>query len=178
MESNGKSVNRYGEEVSCKTGPIVWGEPGTNGQHAFYQLLHQGTEIVPVEFIGFRRSQYGEDLEIDGTSSQQKLLANLLAQSLALATGQKSSNPNRRFAGNRPSSIILADRLTPETMGALLALYEAKIVFQGFLWNINSFDQEGVQLGKSLAVRFLQCMKENTEPDKGIESAILRAAQL
>ncbi len=178
MESNGKSVTRYGDKVSCKTGPIVWGEPGTNGQHAFYQLLHQGTEIVPVEFIGFRRSQYGVDLEIDGTSLQQKLLANLLAQSLALATGQKSDNPNRRFAGNRPNSFILADRLTPETMGALLALYEAKIVFQGFLWNINSFDQEGVQLGKLLAVRFLQHMKEKAEPDEGLEPAILRAAQL
>jgi len=158
MESNGKSVNRNGEKVSVATGPIVWGEPGTNGQHAFYQLLHQGTSIVPVEFIGFRQSQHEVDLKIKGTTSQQKLVANLLAQALALATGQKDTNPNRFFAGNRPSSILLADRLTPYTMGGLLALYEAKIVLQGFIWNINSFDQEGVQLGKVLANRLLDHM--------------------
>ncbi|MBV5334149.1 glucose-6-phosphate isomerase, partial [bacterium] len=110
MESNGKSVTRQGEQVALKTGPIIWGETGTNGQHAFYQLLHQGTEIVPVEFIGFRHSQYGEDLESDGSTSQQKLLANLLAQSLALAMGQENENPNRKFPGNRPNLILLADR--------------------------------------------------------------------
>ena len=158
MESNGKSVTRGGAKVSLATGPIVWGEPGTNGQHAFYQLLHQGTPIVPAEFIGFRHSQHEMDLEIKGTTSQQKLIANLLAQALALATGQKNENPNRFFAGNRPSSILLADRLEPYTMGGLLALYEAKIIFQGFIWNINSFDQEGVQLGKVLASRFLEHM--------------------
>jgi glucose-6-phosphate isomerase len=158
MESNGKSITREGEKVSCATGPIVWGEPGTNGQHAFYQLLHQGTTTVPAEFIGFRQSQYHTDQEIRGTTSQEKLAANLLAQSLALATGMKSSNPNRSFAGNRPSSVLLADRLTPYVMGSLLALYEAKIVFQGFIWNINSFDQEGVQLGKVLASHFLEHM--------------------
>jgi len=156
MESNGKSVTRNGEKVSFATGPIVWGEPGTNGQHAFYQLLHQGTTTVPAEFIGFRQSQYNRDLDIKGTTSQEKLVANLLAQSLALATGRKSSNPNRYFAGNRPSSLLLADKLTPYSMGSLLALYEAKIVFQGFIWNINSFDQEGVQLGKVLANQFLE----------------------
>ncbi|MGW8161600.1 MAG: glucose-6-phosphate isomerase [Desulfobulbales bacterium] len=155
MESNGKSVTRDGKRVSWATGPIVWGEPGTNGQHAFYQLLHQGTTIVPVEFIGFRQSQYGKDQAIMGTTSQDKLLANLLAQALALATGRQDENPNRFFGGNRPSSILLADRLDPRTMGRLLALYEAKIVLQGFIWNINSFDQEGVQLGKVLASRFL-----------------------
>jgi glucose-6-phosphate isomerase len=155
MESNGKSVNRQGEELPYQTGPIVWGEPGTNGQHAFYQLIHQGTEIIPTELIGFRYNQYQEDQIIEGTTSQEKLLANLLAQSLALATGQENDNPNRRFAGNRPSVILMADRLTPGTMGALLALYEAKVVFQGFVWNINSFDQEGVQLGKKLANRLL-----------------------
>jgi len=159
MESNGKSVTRNGEKVSFATGPIVWGEPGTNGQHAFYQLLHQGTAIVPAEFIGFRQSQHHIDLEIKGTTSQEKLVANLLAQSLALATGQRDPNPNRSFAGNRPSSILLADKLTPYTMGGLLALYEAKIVLQGFIWNINSFDQEGVQLGKVLANRFLEHMR-------------------
>ncbi|KPJ98352.1 MAG: glucose-6-phosphate isomerase [Desulfobacterales bacterium SG8_35] len=158
MESNGKSVTRNGERVSVSTGPIIWGEPGTNGQHAFYQLLHQGTTIVPAEFIGFRHCQHGMDLEVKGTTSQHKLAANLLAQALALATGRKDENPNRFFAGNRPSSILLADKLEPYTMGALLALYEAKIVMQGFIWNINSFDQEGVQLGKVLANRFLEHM--------------------
>jgi len=166
MESNGKSVSRSGESVApLKTGPILWGEPGTNGQHAFYQLLHQGTEVVPVEFIGFRHSQYGEDLEIEGSTSQQKLVANLLAQSLAMARGQENENLNRRFPGNRPSLILLADRLTPKIMGALLALYEAKIVFQGFCWNINSFDQEGVQLGKVLAGRVLDLMRGGREKD-------------
>jgi len=149
-------LTRNGEKVSGFTGPIVWGEPGTNGQHAFYQLLHQGTTVVPTEFIGFRQSQLGSDLLLKGTTSQEKLVANLLAQSLALATGRKDDNPNRFFGGNRPSSILLSDKLTPYTMGGLLALYEAKIVFQGFIWNINSFDQEGVQLGKVLANRFLE----------------------
>ncbi|MHB8810572.1 MAG: glucose-6-phosphate isomerase [Desulfobulbaceae bacterium] len=155
MESNGKSVSRSARPVAWQTGPVVWGEPGTNGQHAFYQLLHQGTTVVPVEFIGFRQSQYGMDVTVADTTSQQKLVANMLAQSLALATGQGHANPNKRFAGNRPNSVLLADRLTPQTMGALLALYENKIAFQGFCWNINSFDQEGVQLGKVLAGRLL-----------------------
>ncbi|MCW5199093.1 glucose-6-phosphate isomerase, partial [Desulfobulbus sp. F3] len=146
MESNGKQVSRLGSPVTWKTGPIVWGEPGTNGQHAFYQLLHQGTEIVPAEFIGFRRSQHGSDITVNGTSSQQKLVANMLAQSLAMAQGREHDNPNKRFSGNRPSSVLIAEQLTPYTMGALLALYENRIAFQGFCWNINSFDQEGVQL--------------------------------
>jgi glucose-6-phosphate isomerase len=168
MESNGKSVTRTGAQVAYGTGPIVWGEPGTNGQHAFYQLLHQGTVIVPAEFIGFRQSQHGIDEEIKGTTSQQKLVANLLAQSLALATGRGNDNPNRSFAGNRPNAILLADRLEPYTMGSLLALYEAKIVLQGFIWNINSFDQEGVQLGKVLAGRFLQHM-DSVRRDEAID---------
>lgn len=155
MESNGKSVTRQGRPLAWESGPVVWGEPGTNGQHAFYQLIHQGTSLVPVEFIGFRQSQYGEDLLVENTTSQEKLVANLLAQALALALGQESDNPNRRFPGNRPSSLLLAERLTPYAMGALLALYEAKVVLQGFVWNINSFDQEGVQLGKKLANRLL-----------------------
>jgi len=156
MESNGKSITRDGEKVSALTGPIVWGEPGTNGQHAFYQLLHQGTIIAPAEFIGFRQSQYADDLLLKGTTSQEKLIANLLAQSLALATGKKDNNLNRFFGGNRPSTVLLSDKLTPYSMGGLLALYEAKITFQGFVWNINSFDQEGVQLGKVLASRFIE----------------------
>lgn len=182
MESNGKSVTRLGRMVNHDTGPIVWGEPGTNGQHAFYQLLHQGTVVVPTEFIGFRRGQYGEDLLVQGTSSQEKLMANMLAQALALATGRDHDNPNRRFAGNRPSSVLIADRLTPTTMGALLALYEAKIVMQGMAWNINSFDQEGVQLGKVLAGRILDRLASRREQaDNGaaaedVEAVLLEAA--
>ena len=151
MESNGKRVNRQGEAVDFATGPIVWGEPGTNGQHAFYQLIHQSETVVPCDFIGFKKSQYEEDLNVKETTSQQKLLANLFAQSIGLATGTQSDNPNKVFPGNRPNSMLFADQLTPEIMGALLALYENKIAFQGFIWNINSFDQEGVQLGKVLA---------------------------
>ena len=155
MESNGKSISRFGRPVEWQTGPVIWGEPGTNGQHAFYQLLHQGTEVVPVEFIGFRHCQYGTDIKVKGTTSQQKLMANMLAQSLALAQGREHENPNKRFSGNRPSLLLIGDRLTPYSMGGLLALYENRIAFQGFCWNINSFDQEGVQLGKILAERIL-----------------------
>lgn len=166
MESNGKSVDRQGKDLTMQSGPIVWGEPGTNGQHAFYQLLHQGTTVVPVEFIGFRHSQYHRDIVIHETNSQDKLLANLLAQSLAMATGRDNDNPNKRFVGNRSNSILLADRLTPYTMGALLAIYEAKIVMQGFIWNINSFDQEGVQLGKVLAGEILAHMAQKKKDAK------------
>lgn len=173
MESNGKSIQRSGEPVEVKTGPLVWGEPGTNGQHAFYQLLHQGTEIVPVEFIGFKESQFGEDLLVKGSTSQEKLQANLYAQMVAMASGRGSENPNRNFPGNRPSSLLLAQKLTPEVMGALLALYEAKIVFQGFAWNINSFDQEGVQLGKVLAKRFLTVMCEDGDFDMTLEKKFI-----
>jgi len=163
MESNGKSVTREGRPVSWDTGPVVWGEPGTNGQHAFYQLLHQGSTVVPAEFIGFRQSQYSRDIEVGQTTSQQKLVANMLAQSLALAMGQENDNPNKRFGGNRPSSVLIGERLTPFTMGTLLALYENKIAFQGFCWNINSFDQEGVQLGKVLATQVLKQMASSNE---------------
>lgn len=155
MESNGKRIDRTGHPTDFSTGPILWGEPGTNGQHSFYQLIHQGTDIVPLEFIGFHKSQYGHDLEIQHTTSQQKLLSNLFAQSIALAIGQKNKNPNKVFPGNRPNRILLAERLTPHVLGALLAYYEHKVAFQGFIWNINSFDQEGVQLGKTLATKML-----------------------
>ena len=178
MESNGKSVTRRGEPVRWLTGPVVWGEPGTNGQHAFYQLIHQGTEVVPVEFIGFRRSQYGEDIEVYGTSSQQKLVANMLAQSLALAAGKRDANPNRAFPGNRPNSVLIAERLTPRTMGALLALYEHRIAFQGFCWNINAFDQEGVQLGKVLATQLLAIMADTSLDRSGAGEAGSVAAGL
>ena len=155
MESNGKSVNRFGEKVCYPTGPVIFGEPGTNGQHSFYQLLHQGTDIVPLQFIGFRKNQAGMDVMIQGSSSQQKLCANVAAQIMAFACGKEDANSNKSFAGGRPSSIIVGDQLTPESLGALLAHFENKIMFQGFVWNINSFDQEGVQLGKVLAKKVL-----------------------
>ena len=155
MESNGKSVNRFGEPVDYPTGPVLFGEPGTNGQHSFYQLLHQGKDIVPLQFVGFRENQGKTDVLIEGSYSQQKLGANVAAQIVAFACGKDDDDLNKKFDGGRPSSIIIGDRLTPESMGALLAHFENKIMFQGFLWNLNSFDQEGVQLGKVLAKRVL-----------------------
>ena len=156
MESNGKSVNRFGEPVNYVTGPVIFGEPGTNGQHSFYQLLHQGTDIIPLQFVGFRKNQMEQDVVIQGTTSQQKLCANVAAQIVAFACGKEDENRNKYFAGGRPSSIIIGDQLTPETLGALLAHFENKVMFQGFAWNVNSFDQEGVQLGKVLATRVLK----------------------
>jgi glucose-6-phosphate isomerase len=155
MESNGKSVNRYGEPVDYVTGPIIYGEPGTNGQHSFYQLLHQGTDIVPLQFVGFKNSQMGTDVVIEGSTSQQKLCANVVAQIVAFACGKDDANLNKKFEGGRPSSIIIGEQLNPKSMGALLSHYENKIMFQGFVWNLNSFDQEGVQLGKVLAKKVL-----------------------
>ena len=146
MESNGKRVGLDGQPVAGDTGPIVWGEPGTNGQHAFYQLLHQGTRVVPVDFIGFARPnhpyQHHHDL----------LMANLFAQAEALAFGRSNADePYRHFPGDRPSTLILADRLTPSVLGQLIALYEHVVFVQGAIWGINSFDQWGVELGKELA---------------------------
>ena len=155
MESNGKSVNRFGEPVNYPTGPVIFGEPGTNGQHSFYQLLHQGTDIVPLQFVGFKNSQIGTDVVIQDSTSQQKLCANVVAQIVAFACGKADENRNKNFEGGRPSSIIIGDQLDPKALGALLAHFENKIMFQGFVWNVNSFDQEGVQLGKVLAKRVL-----------------------
>ena len=155
MESNGKSVNRFGEPVDYVTGPIIFGEPGTNGQHSFYQLLHQGTDIVPLQFVGFKNSQIGTDVVIEGSTSQKKLCANVAAQIIAFACGKDDENRNKKFDGGRPSSIIIGEDLNPKSLGALLAHFENKIMYQGFLWNVNSFDQEGVQLGKVLAKRVL-----------------------
>ena len=155
MESNGKSVNRFGEPVNYVTGPVIFGEPGTNGQHSFYQLLHQGTNIVPMQFVGYNDSQIGMDVVIQGSTSQKKLCANVAAQIMAFACGKDDENPNKAFAGGRPSSIIAGKQLTPRSLGALLAHFENKVMFQGFVWNVNSFDQEGVQLGKLLAKRVL-----------------------
>ncbi len=155
MESNGKSVNRFGQPVSYATGPVIFGEPGTNGQHSFYQLLHQGTDIIPLQFVGFRHSQMDTDVVIQGSTSQQKLCANVAAQIIAFACGKDDKNRNKYFAGGRPSSIIIGEKLTPQALGALLAHFENKVMFQGFAWNLNSFDQEGVQLGKVLAKKVL-----------------------
>lgn len=155
MESNGKSVNRFGEPVSYPTGPVIFGEPGTNGQHSFYQLLHQGTDIVPLQFVGFKNSQIGTDVVIEDSTSQQKLCANVVAQIVAFACGKADENKNKNFEGGRPSSMIIGEQLDPKALGALLAHFENKIMFQGFVWNVNSFDQEGVQLGKVLAKRVL-----------------------
>lgn len=152
MESNGKSVDRQGRMFSYYTGPAVWGEPGTNGQHSFYQLLHQGANIIPLQFIAFGDPQLSEGLDWGSAPSSQRLLnANVVAQMVAFARGQADENLNKAFPGGRPSSFIFAPRLTPAVLGALLAHYENKIMFQGFAWNLNSFDQEGVQLGKQLA---------------------------
>ncbi|MBW2290106.1 MAG: glucose-6-phosphate isomerase [Deltaproteobacteria bacterium] len=158
MESSGKRVDREGRPVAGETGPIVWGQPGTNGQHAFYQLLHQGTKLVPCDFIGFARS-----LNPLGDHHDQ-LMANFFAQTKALAFGKTaeevaaegvpdSQQPHRSFPGNRPSNTLLAERLDPATLGKLVALYEHKVFVQGTVWNINSFDQWGVELGKQLADR-------------------------
>ncbi len=170
MESNGKRVTLDGKEVSYQTGPIYWGEPGTNGQHSFYQLIHQGTRLVPCDFIAFGHSLNPIERHHD------TLVANVFAQGEALAFGKTAEQvkaegtadwliPHRVFEGNRPSNTILADRLTPETLGKLVALYEHSVFTQGIIWNINSFDQWGVELGKALAQRILPEMESGTEPD-------------
>ena len=155
MESNGKQVNRSGKPISYNTGPAVFGEPGTNGQHSFYQLLHQGTGVIPLQFAGFTESQRSDDVSVDGSVSQTKLNANLAAQIVAFAKGQSDSSMNKNFPGGRPSGLIYGKKLTPAALGSLLAHFENKVMFQGFVWNINSFDQEGVQLGKILTKKVL-----------------------
>jgi glucose-6-phosphate isomerase len=169
MESNGKHVTITGTEVDYATGPIYWGEPGTNGQHSFYQLIHQGTRLIPCDFIGF-----GKSLNPLGRHHDM-LLANVFAQSEALAFGKTAEQvkaegtpdwlvPHRVFEGNRPSNTILADRLTPEVLGKLVALYEHSVFTQGIIWRINSFDQWGVELGKVLAQRIIPELESPTEP--------------
>ena len=161
MESNGKSVDRDGKEVNYSTGQIVWGEPGTNSQHAFFQLIHQGTKLIPTDFIGFTQSLHGN---ID---HQNKLISNFIAQTEALMKGKSLSevessgndsfiNPFKVFNGNKPTNTILIDKLTPESLGKLIALYEHKIFVQGIIWNIFSYDQFGVELGKKLANTILE----------------------
>lgn len=179
MESNGKRIDQQGRPVDFSTGPIVFGEPGTSAQHSFYQLLHQGTDIIPLELIGFKLSQYEEDIDIQQTTSQQKLLANLFAQSIALATGKSNENPNKVFIGNRPSHIILGKQLVPFSLGALLAYFEHKVAFQGFIWGINSFDQEGVQLGKELSHQIIDRFAvQNGAPVKNAKPYALGDAYL
>jgi glucose-6-phosphate isomerase len=169
MESNGKSIDQQGDRVTYQTGPIIWGEPGTNGQHAFYQLLHQGTKLVPCDFIGFHRSQnpIGDH--------HAKLMANFFAQTEALAFGKTADAvraegtaealvPHRTFEGNRPTNTLLADQLTPRVLGQLIALYEHKVFVQGVIWNIYSFDQWGVELGKALAGTILAELTAEEEP--------------
>jgi glucose-6-phosphate isomerase len=169
MESNGKHVTLDGSTVTCDTGPIYWGEPGTNGQHSFYQLIHQGTRLIPCDFIAFYQTlnPLGRHHDI--------LLANVFAQAEALAFGKTAQQvktegtpdwlvPHRVFEGNRPSNVILADRLTPETLGKLVALYEHSVFTQGAIWNIDSFDQWGVELGKQLAQRIIPELESKDKP--------------
>lgn len=157
MESNGKQVDRNGNRVKYPTCPVYFGEPGTNGQHAFYQLLHQGTEIVPSDFIAIKKAHHGHD------EHQQKLLANCFAQSEALMDGNPNEDPFRNFEGNRPSNTLLLDELNPQSLGALIALYEQMVFVQGVIWNIYSFDQWGVELGKVLAKNIV-AGKESSNP--------------
>jgi glucose-6-phosphate isomerase len=169
MESNGKSVTLVGAPVNYATGPIYWGEPGTNGQHSFYQLIHQGTRLIPCDLIGFCQSlnPLGEHHDL--------LMSNVFAQAEALAFGKTADEvkaegtpdwlvPHRTFAGDRPSNVILAERLTPELLGTLVALYEHSVFTQGVVWEIDSFDQWGVELGKVLAKRIIPELQAKDEP--------------
>ncbi len=160
MESNGKSVDLDGNRVSHHTGPIIWGEPGTNGQHAFYQLIHQGTRIIPCDFVGFARGNHPYQEHHD------LLMANLFAQSEALAFGRSNdAEPHRNFEGDRPNTVILADRLTPSVLGQLIALYEHIVHVQGTVWGVNSYDQWGVELGKELANQITPELTGDPKPD-------------
>jgi glucose-6-phosphate isomerase len=181
MESNGKHVTLDGAAVDYATGPIYWGEPGTNGQHSFYQLLHQGTRVVPCDFIGFGQSL--NPLPIQGGGQQHDLLiANLIAQGEALAFGKSADQvraegtaealvPHRTFDGNRPSSTILGQKLTPRTLGTLVALYEHSVFVQGVIWGIDSFDQWGVELGKQLAKTTIAELTAKDEPELAHDSS-------
>jgi glucose-6-phosphate isomerase len=187
MESNGKRVTLDGTNVGCASSPVYWGEPGTNGQHSFYQLIHQGTRLIPCDFIAFIESlnPVGPHHDI--------LLANVFAQAEALAFGKTPDEvraegtperlvPHRVFPGNRPSNTILAERLTPAVLGKLVALYEHSVFVQGVIWNIDSFDQWGVELGKVLAQRIIAELEAKTEPqlkhDSSTNQLIRRYRQL
>ncbi len=165
MESNGKRVTRKGDPVSEPTGPVVWGEPGTNGQHAFFQLLHQGSRIVPAEFILIARGE-----EPDLADHHAMLVANALAQARALMTGRSAAEPHRAFPGNRPSVTILLPRLMPYDLGQLIALYEHRVFVEAAIWNINAFDQWGVELGKEMATELLPAVTAGAVPE-GLDGA-------
>jgi glucose-6-phosphate isomerase len=169
MESSGKSVTLDGRRVDYQTGPVVWGTPGTNGQHAYYQLIHQGTKLIPCDFIGICRSlnPIGQHHDL--------LMANFFAQTEALAFGKTAEElrsegvpeelvPHKTFDGNRPTNTLLLERLTPESLGKLIALYEHKVFVQGTIWGVNSFDQWGVELGKVLAQRIAPELQATAEP--------------
>ena len=179
MESNGKYIDKSGAEVAVQTGPIVWGQVGTNGQHAFYQLLHQGTKLVPADFIGFAQTHNPTGDHHD------KLMANFFAQTQALAFGKSSQAladegvdealiPHRTFTGNRPTNTLMAEKLTPFVLGQLIALYEHKIFAQGVIWNVFSFDQWGVELGKSLAIEILQQLQSDEASNAGVDASTLQ----
>jgi len=172
MESNGKGIDRNGKQIDYETGTIIWGEPGTNSQHAFFQLIHQGTKLIPSDFIGFKTSLHGN------TEHHDKLMANYFAQTEALLQGKdettvvselknkglseseiKALTPFKIFEGNRPTTSILIDKLTPKSLGSLIAMYEHKLFVQGVIWNIFSYDQWGVELGKQLANTILEDLK-------------------
>ena len=176
MESNGKSVDRNGDPIDYQTGTIIWGGSGTNAQHAFFQLIHQGTKLIPADFIGFKKSLYGEE------DHHQKLMANFLAQTEALMQGKDGTAvqkelvktdkspeaieallPFKIFKGNNPTNTLLIDALTPESLGKLVAMYEHKIFVQGVVWNIFSYDQWGVELGKQLASVILTDITKETK---------------
>ena len=187
MESNGKHVQLDGTEVDADTGPIYWGEPGTNGQHSFYQLIHQGTRLIPCDFIAFAKSlnPLGRHHDL--------LMSNVFAQTEALAFGKTLEEveaegtpaalaPHRVFEGNRPSNVIMGEKLTPAALGRLVSLYEMSVFTQGVLWNINPFDQWGVELGKVLAQRIIPELESATEPnlqhDSSTNSLIRRYRKL
>ena len=181
MESNGKHISLDGARVDYATGPIYWGEPGTNGQHSFYQLIHQGTRLIPCDFIGFCRA-LNPMPDPHGGDQHDLLMANLIAQSEALAFGKTAAEvkaegtpaalvPHRTFEGNRPSSTLLAERLDPHTLGALVALYEHSVFVQGVIWNIDSFDQWGVELGKALAKRTAAEIASSNDPELSHDSS-------
>jgi len=187
MESNGKHVTLEGAEIDYQTGPIYWGEPGTNGQHSFYQMIHQGTKLIPADFIAFNHSLNHLSRHHD------MLVANVFAQTEALAFGKTPEQvkaegspdwlvPHRVFEGNRPSNTVLIDRLTPAALGKLVALYEHSVFTQGAIWNVDSFDQWGVELGKVLAQRIIPELESKAEPkldhDSSTNSLIRRYRRL
>jgi len=183
MESNGKHVTLTGAHVNYATGPVYWGEPGTNGQHSFYQLIHQGTRLIPCDFIGFAKALNPLGRHHD------MLMANVFAQAEALAFGKTAEEvraegvaealvPHKVFEGNRPSNVILAERLTPAVLGTLIALYEHSVFTQGAVWNIDSFDQWGVELGKVLATKILGELESASEPAMTHDSSTNRLIEM